>query len=65
MTDVVVQLSDGVGELILNRPARRNSLTGPLVEELKLGLKSLLDDDSCHAVLISGAEGFFLCGTRP
>ena len=62
MTEVIVRHSEGVGQLILNRPAQRNSLTGPLVVELKLGLESLLGESDCKAIIISGAEGYFCAG---
>ena len=62
MTNVIVQLNDGVGELILNRPKQRNSLTGPLVQELTEGLRSLTSDSECRAVVVRGAEGFFCAG---
>ena len=62
MTEVIVRHNEGVGHLILNRPAQRNSLTGPLVLALKSGLVSLLDNPDCRAVIISGAEGYFCAG---
>jgi enoyl-CoA hydratase/carnithine racemase len=62
MTDVIVQLSEGVGELMLNRPSQRNSLTGPLVQELKDGLQSLLENEACNAIVVRGAEGYFCAG---
>lgn len=55
-------LNDGVGELILNRPAQRNSLIGPLVWELQMGFASLNQDESCRAIIIRGAEGYFCAG---
>lgn len=62
MAEVIVRLSEGVGELVLNRPAQRNALTGPLVQELTRGLQSLQSDSSCSAVVVRGAEGFFCAG---
>jgi len=62
MAEVIVRHSEGVGQLILNRPAQRNSLTGPLVVELKSGLDSLLREPDCKAIIISGAEGYFCAG---
>ncbi|MFN3237878.1 MAG: enoyl-CoA hydratase/isomerase family protein, partial [Pseudomonadales bacterium] len=56
MAEVIVRLSEGVGELVLNRPAQRNALTGPLVQELTRGLQSLQSDSSCSAVVVRGAE---------
>ncbi len=62
MTEVIVRLNEGVGELVLNRPAQRNSLTGPLVAELTEGLKSLNQNPDCRAIVVSGAEGYFCAG---
>lgn len=59
---VIVSVNDGIGELVLNRPQKRNSLIGPLVDQLDAGLRSLIDDDACHVVLIRGAEGYFCAG---
>lgn len=62
MTEVIVRHNKGVGQLILNRPAQRNSLTGPLVVELKSGLDLLLAESDCKTIVISGAEGYFCAG---
>ena len=59
---VLVEKHSGYGELVLNRPAQRNSLTGPLVEELLQGLQNLLDDKTIKSVIIRGAEGYFCAG---
>jgi enoyl-CoA hydratase/carnithine racemase len=59
---VIVKIDNGVGELILNRPERRNSLIGPLVWELQSGLESLERDDDCKVIIISGAKGYFCAG---
>jgi enoyl-CoA hydratase len=62
MAEVLVHLNEGVGELVLNRPKQRNSLTGPLVSELDRGLNELLEDSNCKAVVVRGAEGYFCAG---
>ncbi|MDA1299220.1 MAG: enoyl-CoA hydratase/isomerase family protein [Proteobacteria bacterium] len=59
---VQVELTDGVGELVLNRPARRNALIGPLVTELHAGLNELDRSGTCGAIIIRGAEGYFCAG---
>lgn len=50
------------GELVLNRPEKRNAIIGPLVEELIAGLAELSADDSIHSILIRGAGGTFCAG---
>jgi len=59
---VIVNVKDGVGELILNRPRQRNALIGPLVLELQRGLDMLVEDDSVKAIVLRGAEGYFCAG---
>lgn len=50
------------GELILNRPERRNALVGPLVAALHAGFDELVADDTVNAILIRGAGGSFCAG---
>ncbi len=60
-TDVVrVDRADGVGELVIDRPERRNALNGAVVEGLQAGLQSLVADPSVRVVVIRG-EGGTLC----
>ncbi len=63
MTELVlVELEEGIGELVLNRPARRNSLIGPMVNELAEGLRSLSSNADCNVIIIRGNEGYFCAG---
>lgn len=57
---VRVEREGARGELVLNRPQRRNALIRPLVEELHAGLDELAGDDGVNAILIRG-EGGTLC----
>ncbi|MBL4679359.1 MAG: enoyl-CoA hydratase/isomerase family protein [Pseudomonadales bacterium] len=59
---VIVNLDGGIGELVLNRPEQRNSLTGPLVRALQGGLEKLLQDENCRVIIIRGQNGFFCAG---
>jgi enoyl-CoA hydratase/carnithine racemase len=59
---VLVEINDGVGELILNRPAQRNSLIGPLVNALNDGLQQLANDQDCRSIILRGNEGYFCAG---
>ncbi|HJM88982.1 MAG TPA: enoyl-CoA hydratase/isomerase family protein [Dehalococcoidia bacterium] len=58
---VRVERDGARGELVLNRPHRKNALTRPLVEELHAGLDELAADDDINAILIRGEGGAF-CG---
>ena len=59
---VLVERVGRRGELVLNRPERKNALNGPLLEGLHAGLEELSADDEIGAVLIRGAEGGFCAG---
>src|SRR2546423_529687 len=52
---VLVERDGHRGELVLNRPSRRNALIGPLVEALRAGLAELVADEEVHVILIRGA----------
>lgn len=51
-----------VVEVVLNRPERRNALTGPLAEELAEGLQSIAADPAVSVVILRGAGGAFCSG---
>lgn len=59
---VIVEKYQSRGELVLNRPHRKNALTGPMVDKLILNLESLIEDDSIKVIMLRGAEGFFCAG---
>jgi enoyl-CoA hydratase/carnithine racemase len=60
-TSVVrIERREGWGELVLDRPARRNALTVELVVQLRAGLAQLSADDATGAILVRG-EGSCLC----
>lgn len=52
----------GVAELILNRPQRRNALTGPLAAELGEALATISADASVSVVIVRGQGGAFCSG---
>ena len=62
MPNVLIERDGRRGELVLNRPQRKNSLIGPLVEELLAGLRELEADEDIGAIVIRGAEGGFCAG---
>jgi 2-(1,2-epoxy-1,2-dihydrophenyl)acetyl-CoA isomerase len=61
-TDVLGTVEDGVGRIVLNRPERRNALSGLMLE----GLATLLDEfekaDDVGAVVLTGAGSAFCAG---
>lgn len=58
----VEHLDAGVMELVLNRPERRNALTGPLASELAAGLRHVAHDASVSVVIVRGEGGAFCSG---
>ncbi|MGE3076100.1 MAG: enoyl-CoA hydratase/isomerase family protein [Dehalococcoidia bacterium] len=59
---VFVERHDGWTEVILNRPHRKNALTGPLLEELTTAINSLAADEDVTAIVLRGAGGAFTSG---
>ncbi|MEM9407855.1 MAG: enoyl-CoA hydratase/isomerase family protein [Acidobacteriota bacterium] len=49
-------------ELVLNRPERKNSLVGPLVESLRDAVRDASRDDAVGSILLRGAGGAFCSG---
>lgn len=56
------EVREGVAEITLRRPERKNAVTGPLVAELREALARCAASDGCRALLIRGAEGVFCSG---
>jgi len=59
---VLVEQRDRVAVLTLNDPDRRNSLTGPMVDEIVETFDRLEADDSVGAVVVTGAGKGFCAG---
>lgn len=59
---VLVELHGNRGELVLNRPERRNALIGPLVNQLHERLNECVNNPDCHVIIIRGAQGYFCAG---
>ncbi|MDH3640934.1 MAG: enoyl-CoA hydratase/isomerase family protein [Gammaproteobacteria bacterium] len=53
---------DGVAQLTLNRPEKKNALSHALRTELVSELAGLGEDDSVQAVVLTGAGGVFCAG---
>jgi enoyl-CoA hydratase/carnithine racemase len=54
--------SDSFAEIILNRPHRRNAVTGPMVEEMISAFKNINTNPEVSVVVLRGAEGAFCSG---
>ncbi len=56
------EVRDGVLELTLNRPERRNALSGELVAALLDSVRAVEGDPAVRVVVLSGAGGTFCAG---
>jgi len=61
-TDVLVERREAVTEIVLNRPARKNAVTGPLAEALREAFAGASADAEVRVVLLRGAGGVFCSG---
>lgn len=57
-----VEVSDGVGLLRLDDPARRNALTRPLVDEIVAAVADLEADRAVGALVVTGSPPAFCAG---
>ncbi|MWA03202.1 enoyl-CoA hydratase [Actinomadura sp. LD22] len=62
MSDVLIDRADGVVTLTLNRPARKNAITVPLVEEMIAALEDVARTPDDRAVVLTGSGGAFCSG---
>lgn len=61
-TGVILVVDAGVASITLNRPHRKNAITGPLSDALADAFDSVSRRDDVHVVLFSGAGGGFCSG---
>jgi enoyl-CoA hydratase len=62
MTQVNVDVSDGVAVLTLNDPDRRNALNLPMVDEIVEAMDGIEADTTVGAVVVTGAPPAFCAG---
>lgn len=62
MTSLLIEKQDGVTILTLNRPESLNAFTDGLHAELRAALEEARDEDTCRAVIITGAGRGFCAG---
>lgn len=59
--DILVNVENGVGHVVLNRPKAINSITDAMVARLASALDRWEHDDAVHTVLLTGAGERGLC----
>ncbi|KDR38304.1 enoyl-CoA hydratase/isomerase family protein [Caballeronia glathei] len=65
MTDdqtLIVELLDGVAEIVLNRPEQRNALNAPMCDELRAAAVRLRADESIRCVIVRANGPVFCAG---
>ncbi len=62
MDDVLVEPHDGWWKLTLNRPAKLNAITIPMLDQLLSALDAAEADRSCRALVLTGAGRGFCAG---
>ncbi|MEM1046739.1 MAG: enoyl-CoA hydratase/isomerase family protein [Pseudomonadota bacterium] len=62
--DILFEIRDGIGWLVLNRPQARNALTFDMYDRIAAVCEAVDADAACRALVISGAGGkAFAAGT--
>ena len=62
MSDVTVDIADGVAVVTLNRPAQRNAYTPEMGDRLGLAYRDCDADDDVRAIVVTGAGDAFCAG---
>jgi|SRR5215211_2981517 len=62
MGHVRLEVSDGIARIILDNPARANSITPPMARQMRAACDAVDEDASVGAAVIAGAQGTFCSG---
>jgi enoyl-CoA hydratase/carnithine racemase len=62
MPDILLERAGGRADIILNRPDRKNAITGPLAIELAAAIGEAAADDGVNVIVLQGAGGAFCSG---
>ena len=60
--DVQMSVADGVMRITMNRPAKKNALTGPMYDAMTAALERADSSDDIRAVMLEGSGGSFTAG---
>ena len=59
---VLVSINDGVADVRLNRPEKKNALDGEMFDGIRTTVERISDDASVRVVVLSGEGGSFSAG---
>ena len=60
--DLRAEIDDGVAVLTMNRPERRNALSGDMISAMASVLAQVEADEAVGCVVLTGAAGAFCAG---
>jgi 2-(1,2-epoxy-1,2-dihydrophenyl)acetyl-CoA isomerase len=60
--DLLAEVDEGVAVLTMNRPERRNAMSGPMLDAMARVLAAMETDDDVGCVVLTGAGGAFSAG---
>jgi 2-(1,2-epoxy-1,2-dihydrophenyl)acetyl-CoA isomerase len=60
--DLLARVDDGVAVLTMNRPKRRNAMSGPMISAMAAVLREAENDADIRCVVLTGAGGAFCAG---
>src|SRR3990167_6349168 len=62
ITPIILEKSNGIAEITLNRPLKCNALNGELITAIATALKQILADSTMRVLIIRGAGDHFCAG---
>lgn len=62
MNEVRLEIDGGRAEIVLNRPERKNAVTGPLARSVREALETAEADANVRVILLRGESGVFCSG---
>jgi enoyl-CoA hydratase/carnithine racemase len=60
--DVLVETRDGVMRIVMNRPTKKNALTGPMYDKMTAAMTEAEQSDAVRAIVLEGSGGSFTAG---
>jgi enoyl-CoA hydratase/carnithine racemase len=61
-SNVLVQVSQGIGTLTLNRPEKLNAFAGRMRQEVAQAVRAMADDSAVRVIVVTGAGRAFCAG---
>jgi enoyl-CoA hydratase/carnithine racemase len=62
VSDLQVQIEEGIATASFNRPSRKNAFTAEMLAQLHTFVTDIHDDDTVRALILTGSDGSFCAG---